>query len=364
MKLPALLPTDLARVSETLLIALVGGALFSWAGMPAGLISGSVVATAVAALVGRPMYVPQTLTRVIMVVVGVALGSVVTPATLRGLAEYPLSITLLCLAIVGIIAATTSYLHFVHRWDRLSAMLGASPGALAQTIVMAAEMGVDLRGIVVVQTMRILFLTLGIPSALALFGFASSAERGFPAGPMAPPLELLILIATAGFCAIALYRLKFPGGWIFGSMMGSGFLHGTGLIEGHMPWWLTTIALTSIGAVTGARFTNTPLRLMLSYLAAGIGSFTVAMTVASCFAVLAAQLVTVPFGDIVMAYSPGAQDTMMVLALALHLDPVFVGAHHLARYLIVSLGNPFLARLLREPPPEAAPEPGPKRAGD
>jgi uncharacterized membrane protein AbrB (regulator of aidB expression) len=37
---------------------------------------------------------------------------------------------------------------------------------------------------------------------------------------------------------------------------------------------------------------------------------------------------------------------MRVLALALHLDPVFVGAHQLARYLIVSLGNPFLARML------------------
>ena len=27
----------------------------------------------------------------------------------------------------------------------------------------------------------------------------------------------------------------------------------------------------------------------------------------------------------------------MVLALALHLDPVYVGAHHLARFLVVTL---------------------------
>jgi len=38
----------------------------------------------------------------------------------------------------------------------------------------------------------------------------------------------------------------------------------------------------------------------------------------------------------VIAYAPGAQDTMMVLALALHLDPVYVGAHHLARFLVVT----------------------------
>ena len=32
-----------------------------------------------------------------------------------------------------------------------------------------------------------------------------------------------------------------------------------------------------------------------------------------------------PIANIVVAFSPGAQDTMMVLALALHLDPVYVG---------------------------------------
>jgi len=46
----------------------------------------------------------------------------------------------------------------------------------------------------------------------------------------------------------------------------------------------------------------------------------------------------------VIAFSPGAQDTMMVLALALHLDPVYVGAHHLARILFVSLGLPLFVR--------------------
>jgi hypothetical protein len=34
---------------------------------------------------------------------------------------------------------------------------------------------------------------------------------------------------------------------------------------------------------------------------------------------------------------------MMLVALALHLDPVFVGAHHLARFLLVSLTLPVLA---------------------
>jgi uncharacterized membrane protein AbrB (regulator of aidB expression) len=41
---------------------------------------------------------------------------------------------------------------------------------------------------------------------------------------------------------------------------------------------------------------------------------------------------------------------MMVLALALHLDPVFVGALQLSRFLLVSLLVPFLAHRLRRGP--------------
>ena len=68
-------------------------------------------------------------------------------------------------------------------------------------------------------------------------------------------------------------------------------------------------------------------------------------------------LMSVPVADAVVAFAPGAQDTMMVLALALHLDPVFVGALHLSRFLLVSLLVPFLAHRLRLPPTPAARRP-------
>jgi uncharacterized membrane protein AbrB (regulator of aidB expression) len=50
---------------------------------------------------------------------------------------------------------------------------------------------------------------------------------------------------------------------------------------------------------------------------------------------------------------------MMILALALHLDPVFIGAHHLARILVVSIALPIGARLTdpRKPHMHALPEP-------
>jgi len=51
-----------------------------------------------------------------------------------------------------------------------------------------------------------------------------------------------------------------------------------------------------------------------------------------------------PFANIAVAFSPGAQDTMMVLALALHLDPVYVAAHHVARFVVTALSIALAAR--------------------
>ena len=66
-----------------------------------------------------------------------------------------------------------------------------------------------------------------------------------------------------------------------------------------------------------------------------------------------------PIANIVIAFSPGAQDTMMVLALALHLDPVYVGAHHLARFLVVTItmavAGPRVARYAKLKPNLKAP---------
>jgi uncharacterized membrane protein AbrB (regulator of aidB expression) len=45
-----------------------------------------------------------------------------------------------------------------------------------------------------------------------------------------------------------------------------------------------------------------------------------------------------------IAFAPGSVDAMMLLALALHLDPVYVGAHHVMRIFFVSLTMPLIAR--------------------
>jgi membrane AbrB-like protein len=304
------------------------------------------VAVAAVSLMGRPLMVPDLLTRILLVIVGIALGSVVSPETMQGLARYPLSIAILAVAILCMTTATTSYLRFVHGWAPLSSLLGASPGALAQIIAMGAESGVDVRGVVVVQTLRVMILAVGIPLTFGLAGIEGGTIIKSAADIHTTAGELAAMVAISVASAFAFYKIGFSGGWLFGAMIGSAALNGSGLVEARLPWWLSNGAMIAMGAVTGSRFAKIDLRLLLSYILAALGSFAVGITVASCFMLLSATLAGAHFADLVVAFSPGAQDTMMLLALALHLDPVFVGSHHLARYVIVSLGVSFAAHAM------------------
>jgi uncharacterized protein len=344
----------LFEVAETLAIALAGGVTFAWLELPAGLVSGSVLAVAAAALFGRPMHMPLGLARVCYIIVGILLGTVVTPDTLRGVTTWPMSIALLIVGSLSMMLATSNYLRIVHRWDPLSALMGSSPGSMAQVIALSTELGGDLRAIAIVQTVRILLLVVGLPNGLALFGLVVPAVA-----PVRGPADfsvlgqMLLLAAVATAFAVAFYRLRFPGGLLFGAMTGSGLLHGTAVIHAALPWWLGSSAVIVLGGLVGSRFAGTSFRMLLGFLGAAFGSSAVAMTVATLFVAADIHFYAFPVANVAIAFAPGAQDTMMVLALALHLDPVFVGAHHLARFLVVTFTLAAGARRLA--PKKSAP---------
>ncbi|MFO1100998.1 MAG: AbrB family transcriptional regulator [Xanthobacteraceae bacterium] len=341
---------DSLQAAETLLIGAAGGAVFAAARFPAGWLAGAMIFCAAAALLGRPLGVPRPVARFFSVIVGMALGGVVNPVTLHGVAAWPLSVALIALAMACVTFATMTYLRRVHGWDGMTALLAGFPGALGQVMAYAAEENCDMRAIAIVQMMRVAILTIGVPAALAALGL-TAADRGVvqATGIFDAPGELVLLIVACVAAGFILVRLGLPGGLLIGPMVVSAALHGSGLISATLPLWVTVIGMIGIGSIGGARFAGTPARLVLSYLWAALGAFAVSLAIAALFASMAGLLVYESAGDIAVAYLPGAIDAMMVLALALDLDPIFVGAHHLARLLGLSLALPVVISALRQP---------------
>lgn len=357
MPLPASMPfarptrADILSTAETLLIGTAGGLLFEAAALPGGLISGAMIAVAVAAVAGRPLRLPAPVAASILIVLGMSLGSMVTRDLVQNAIAYPLTIALLALATFGATLGSSLYLQRLHGWDRTSALLAGSPGALSQVLMIAHDMRADVPGIAVVQTIRIMILTAGLPLLLALGGFAHHAASGAPAA--AGPLALGALAAASVATAWLLRRVRFPASWMFGAMLASGLAHGAGVIEGGLPVWGRAAALIGIGALIGTRFARISLRTILGYIVAAFGSFAVAIGVSAVFVGIVLLTTPVRFSDAVVAFSPGAMDAMLALALTLHIDPVFVGVHHLSRFVFVSVATPGIVQLFGRPQQDA-----------
>jgi membrane AbrB-like protein len=291
---------------------------------------------------------PPILTQTVLVLLGISLGSLVSRQLLQHMGAYPLTIALLALATFCSTFGSSIYLQRVHGWDQTSAFLAGSPGALSQITMLAIEKGADVPAIAVVQTMRVIILTAALPLLLALTGIAPPSSPA-NAVAIASPLELAELIAASVAAALLLRLMKFPASWMFGAMIGSSVLHGTGLIEGGLPPWVRAVALVGIGALIGSRFARMKTKTLLSHVHAALGSFAIAIAISAVFVAVIALTTHVRFADIIVAFAPGAMDAMLALALTLHIDPIFVGAHHLSRFVFVTITTPGIVHLFGRP---------------
>src|SRR5208337_4489547 len=148
--------------------------------------------------------------------------------------------------------------------------------------MLAIEKGADVSAIAVVQTMRVIILTAALPLLLALTGIAPSSAST-AAVAVASPLELAGLITAALAVAMALRLLKFPASWMFGAMIASSMLHGTGLVEGGLPPWVRAVALVGIGSLIGSRFARMKTKTLLGHINAALGSFAIAIAISGIF---------------------------------------------------------------------------------
>src|SRR5882757_3773928 len=344
MKLALPSRSQTLNVLETLAFGVAGGALFWWLELPGGLISGAMIAVATAGISGRQMGLPQGIAHVILMTLGLSLGAMVSPALIKNLSAYPLTIALLAAATFCATFGSSLYLQRIHGWDRTSALLAGSPGALSQIVMLATEKDADVAGIAVVQIMRVIILTAMVPLLLAATGMMGHGP--LPSrGAAATPLALAELAVMAIVVSLLLRWLKFPASWMFGAMLGSSVLHGTGMLDGTLPQWAYVTALIGIGTLIGSRLGKIRPRTILSHIGAALGSFVVAVVISAVFVALIALTTSVKFSDVVVAFAPGAMDAMLALALTLHIDPVFVGAHHLSRFIFVSIATPGIVHL-------------------
>lgn len=322
----------LGRMFLTLAVGTAGGFVFFLFGLPAAWLSGPVVSVAGVSLAGVRLSVPNGVRQAAFVFLGSTMGATMTPETLALMARWPVSLTGLAVCVLAIMAGCSFYLQRVHGYDRPTARLAAVPGALPYVLALAAESRGDQNRIAVIQITRLAALLIFLPGVLSLFGYVPQSIAPEAVHPVRLP-EVALLLAGGAVGAFVFAKLKAPAASLFGSMVGGGILYGTGILSSAIPGWLLLPGFVVIGATVGANFTGIGRGYIADTLIAGLGSLLVGAAIALAFAVPVAWLLGLTVAQLWLAYSPGGVDVMTIMAMALGLDPAFVGGHHIARFI-------------------------------
>jgi len=326
-----------------LLAGLAGGWIFALLDLPAPWLAGSMIGAVVAVLAGVKFTLPRWLSAAALILLGIQTGTSVNWETLERAFQWPISIAFLCITMIAVTWA--SYAYYVRRpgWDRPTALFASLPGALALVLMLADAARADMRRVTISQSIRLFFLVAALP---AIIESISPPHVLVVLPPTGSVLAVTILVVASAAAGLILEKLKVPAGLILGSTLISATLVLTGIVDGAAPQGLLIIANVVLGVMIGSRFGSFRLAELRQFLAEGFSGFLIALAVASAGAAITSIVADLPFALTLLAFSPGGLEAMTIMAFALNLDPAYVAAHQVVRYVGMCLVLPLVVSWL------------------
>ena len=349
---PTLLAGRAARAALALLLGIASGVLAYRVGMPLPWMLGPMIGATVAAILGAPIAAPDPLRPIVIPVIGVMLGSGVTPEILGVLGDW--AVSFLVLPPFLIVAAGASFLFYrvIGRYDPVTAYFSAMPGGLNEMLILGADQGGDEKRIALAHASRIL-LVIGFVALF--FGLILGVTSGGQSGAVwtglrqVGPLDYAILAACAVAGVYAGRWLRLPAAAVLGPMLLSGLAHFFHVVEVPPPSVLVIAAQIVMGTVIGCRFIGATAREVGRDLFLGIFS-TIGMLITGVgFAWVVAALTATDLSQAFLAYSPGGLTEMSLLAFAMGGDIAYVSITHIVRIVLVIFAAPLVFRWVGRP---------------
>ena len=325
--------------------AVAGYAVFSASGFPAASLTGSATGVTFAALLGVQVELPVWLRNSCILVLGINIGTAVTPGALGAAFASPLSLGIIAVCILLSMVLSALVLERVFGFDRLTSVMGGSPGHLSFVLSVAAENGKDVPAIAIIQSVRVLVLTLAVPPLISVF-FGATGVQVLPES-IIKASHLAVLILAAVPIALLFSKLKFPAVWLLSGMAVSAVGHGVELSPGRLPDALGIAALILLGTLIGSRFSAVKPRAVLSYLLPGLFVTLIAVVVSLLGAFASVWILGLSAGLVTVAFAPGGVEAMAAIAFSLGYDPTFVAAHHVFRLLVLSVVVPTVCMRMK-----------------
>jgi uncharacterized protein len=327
-------------------IGFAGAGLFILVGLPLPWFLGSLTLCIIAACLKVPYERPLQLSVSMRAVLGVAVGTAFTPELFGRFGGMTVSLLLLFPFMIGVIYLGMLYFERVAGYDRPTAFFCAVPGGLTDMVTMAEDAGASGRTVTLIQATRIVMIVFLLPVWLQ---WAGGRMIGIFV-PGAVHLDQLLLIDAMVLVALGWVgwrlaeRLGLAGAPLVGPMVLSGVAHAMGLTTARIPQEILIFAQVTLGILLGAQFRGLTWREFSTTMAWGAGFSLVLVVATGIVAVLVSKLTGFDSTTVLLAYAPGGQTEMNLLAYILNLDVAYTALHHLVRLAIVIFGAQIVFR--------------------
>ena len=341
--------TDVPALLKALVLGVVGGAVFAALNLPLPWMLGAMLFTSTAAVAGARIAVPMGLRSIMVVILGIMLGSAFDPSILDNIGRWAISLAGLAVYILVCIALGIAYLRRIARYEAKTAFFTATPGGFNEMVLIGGALGADERTIAMSHSARVMLVVFTVPILFQIFGGLDPAARAAldSVAVSLTPTDWILLTGCLVGAPIA-RLLKLPAAMLIGPMVLSAGLHLAGLTDAKPPFVLVAAAQVIVGSAVGGRFAGIrPRDIGRSALVAlGLTALLLGTTVG--FAVVISQMTGIGVRDLILAYSPGGLAEMSLVALALGGDAAFVSTHHIVRIVLIVVFAPLLYGVFRK----------------
>lgn len=325
-------------------------------GLPSPALFGGLLAGLVRALAFRdPRQVPEPVSTAALTVVGVAIGALLDPGTLRQVAGDWVPILLVVVATLALSVVAGLLLRLHRGITPVTGAFSMIAGGAAGITAMARELGADERMVAVLQYLRVLLIVSLMPvAATVVYGAGSGEDGPVPAADPGCPEGLLFTVACAVLGLLTGRLVGLPAPAVLGPMLVAAAATLGGVVEGvGVPAPLEAAAFLVIGLQVGRSFTRTSLRTIGGALPLALAIIVGLIVACAGLGVVLAVATGASPLDAYLATTPGGMVTVLAVASGSGADSTFVLVVQVLRMFVMVLSAPLLARWLRRARPAA-----------
>jgi len=333
----------------TFAVALLGVGAFMTLDLPLPWLLGPILACLLAALVGVPMKGIKPVNEAMRSILGVAVGATFTVPLLISMGAMWPTLLMIPLMVLAIGALGVPYFHRFWGYDFPTSYYATMPGGLQDMLVFGEEAGGNVRTLSLIHATRVLVIVVALPFILqAVWNADLSNPPGEPAATL-PVSELAIMV----ICALVGWQfakaIGMFGASILGPLILTAIVSLAGFLHHRPPAEAIWMAQFFIGMTVGVKYAGITLAEVRRDIIAGLGFCVILILLTLVFAEVIHLANLAPPLETILAFAPGGQAELTVLALIVGADMAFVIAHHVLRIFIVILGAPIFARLFKSP---------------